>query len=392
MRVLFTTWAWPSHLYALVPLAWALRAAGHEVLVASQPALLGEIARTGLPSVTVGDNVDAVELVRGYVLPSPGDGNAAAAPRTGKGPRAMQMFLAHAESMTGDLVTVARDWGADAVVYEPTALAGPIAAAAAGVPAIRHLYGTDLMLRARPILGDLLQPLATRHGVSSVDPFGVATVDPTPTSLQVPVDYLRLPMRHVAYCGSGPARMSPPVPRRGTGRVCVTWGHTMAKLGRSLTLDVLTALRDEPGIELVAAVSGVQRPLLGQIPEGIEVLVDTSLDDVLAGCDLVVAHGGAGTVLTAVRHAVPMLLIPQLPDHTGHAARVLATGAGEVLTRDQATAERIRKESLRLLADDGVRQAVRALAEEMRRAPAPAEVAVRVAELADARKQSSFPA
>jgi UDP:flavonoid glycosyltransferase YjiC (YdhE family) len=166
----------------------------------------------------------------------------------------------------------------------------------------------------------------------------------------------------------------------------------MAKLGRSLTLDVLTALRDEPGIELVAAVSGAQRPILGQVPDGIEVLVDTSLDDVLAGCDLVVAHGGAGTVLTAVRHAVPMLLIPQLPDHTGHAARVLAAGAGEVLTRDQATGERIRKESLRLLADDGVRQAVRALADEMGRAPSPAEVASQVADLVSTGKQSSSPA
>jgi len=391
MRALFTTWAWPSHLYAMVPLAWALRAAGHEVLVAGQPALLGEIARAGLPAVAVGDNVDAVELVRGYLLPSQ-DNVDAAAPRTGKGPRAMQMFLAHAESMTGDLVAVARDWGADVVIYEPTALAGPIAAAAAGVPAVRHLYGTDLMLRARPILGDLLQPLASRYGVSTVDPYGVATVDPTPTSLQVPVDYPRLPMRHVAYCGSGPARVGPPAPPRGTGRVCVTWGHTMAKLGRSLTLDVLTALRDEPGIELVAAVSGAQRPLLGEVPDSVEVLVDTSLDDVLAGCDLVVAHGGAGTVLTAVRHAVPMLLIPQLPDHTGHAARVLAAGAGEVLTRDQATDERIRKESLRLLADDDVRQGVRALADEMRRAPSPAEVASQVADLVSTGKQSSSPA
>lgn len=387
MRVLFTTWAWPSHLYAMVPLAWALRAAGHEVLVASQPALLGEIARTGLPSAAVGANVDAVELVRGYVLPSQDNENAAA-PRTGKGPRAMQMFLAHAESMTGDLVALTKEWGADVVVYEPTALAGPIAAAAAGVPAVRHLYGTDLMLRARPILADLLQPLASQHGVSTVDPFGVVTVDPTPDSLQVPVDYPRLPMRHVAYCGSGPARVGPPAPPRGTGRVCVTWGHTMAKLGRSLALDVLTALRDEPGIELVAAVSGAQRPLLGEVPQGVEVLVDTSLDDVFAGCDLVVAHGGAGTVLTAVRHAVPMLLIPQLPDHTGHAARVLATGAGEVLTRDQATGERIRKESLRLLADDGVRRAVRALADEMSRAPSPAEVAAQVTELVSARSSS----
>ena len=70
MRVLFTTWAWPSHLYAMVPLARACAAAGHEVLVASQPALRREIERCGLPAAVVGADVDAVAMVRGYALPS----------------------------------------------------------------------------------------------------------------------------------------------------------------------------------------------------------------------------------------------------------------------------------------------------------------------------------
>lgn len=384
MRVLFTTWAWPSHLYAVVPLAWSLRAAGHQVLVASQPGLLGEIAGAGLPGVAVGADVDAVTLVRGYVLPSAGDAGGRA-PRAGKGPRVMRMFVAHAESMVDDLVAVARSWRADAVVYQQTALAGPIAAAAAGVPAIRHLSGTDLMLRARPLLGDLLAPLAGRHGVTGFDPFGLATVDPTPTSLQVPVGYRRIPMRHLAYTGSGHAEAPRPAPGRGAGRVCVTWGHTMAKLdpGRFLASNVLDALAGEADLEVVAAVSSDQRPLLGSGYPNAEVLVDASLDDVLANyCDLVIAHGGAGTVLTAVRHSVPMLLVPQLPDHTGHAVRVLASGAGAVLTRDQATKERIVKETRRLLApDDAARHAVRSLAEEMRRTPAPAEVAERLVAL-----------
>jgi len=44
MRVLFTSWAWPTHLYAMVPLARACRAAGHDVVVASPPALADTIA------------------------------------------------------------------------------------------------------------------------------------------------------------------------------------------------------------------------------------------------------------------------------------------------------------------------------------------------------------
>ncbi|MGH3902014.1 MAG: nucleotide disphospho-sugar-binding domain-containing protein, partial [Pseudonocardiaceae bacterium] len=165
MRVLFVTWAWPSHLYAMVPLAWACRAAGHEVLVASQPGLREGIRQTGLPGVSVGKDVDAVNMVRGYLLPSEVNGNGtagdgpsrtSAAVPTGKGPRALQMLLAHAESMVDDLVQHARGWKPDVVVFEPTALAGPLAAAAVGVPAVRQLYGVDLVYQARERLSQLL--------------------------------------------------------------------------------------------------------------------------------------------------------------------------------------------------------------------------------------------
>ena len=51
MRVLVTSWGWRSHFYPLVPLAWALRSAGHEVLVASQPSMTEDIVGAGLPAV-----------------------------------------------------------------------------------------------------------------------------------------------------------------------------------------------------------------------------------------------------------------------------------------------------------------------------------------------------
>ncbi|MEV6399154.1 nucleotide disphospho-sugar-binding domain-containing protein [Streptomyces sp. NPDC051907] len=382
MRVLFTTWAWPSHLYAMVPLAWAFRAAGHDVLVASQPALGEETARTGLPAASVGTDVDAVGMVRGYVLPAandPADGGGQA-PRTGKGPRAMQMFYAHADSMTDDLARLARDWRADAVVFEPTALAGPIAAAAAGVPAVRLLYGTDLMGRARALLPQVLAPLAERNGVGAFDPFGLLTVDPCPDDFQVPVDHARLAMRYVPFNGpGGPPR--PPLGPPGTARrrVVVTWGHTMAKLApeRFLAPLVANALAG-PETEVVLAVSAGQRPLLGELAPDVRVVEDTPLHLLTDHADLVVAHGGAGTVLTSLRAGVPLLLVPQLPDHLGHSGRVLATGAGEVLTRDEATPERLRAEARKLISGDAHRAAADKLREQMLGLPSPAELVAEI--------------
>nr|UUL71911.1 UDP-glucuronosyltransferase [Streptomyces tumemacerans] len=213
MRVLFTSWAWPSHLYALVPLASAFRAAGHEVLVAGPPALKPETDRTGLPGAVVGTDTDAAGLVRGYVLPSAAVGPSA--PPSGgeplpgnNAPRALRMVAALAASMTDGLVELARDWRADLVVYEPTALAGPVAAAAAGVPAVRVLYGTDLLARARALLPQAVAPFLERYGIEGFDALGTLTVDPCPDALQLPVAYRRMPVRYVPYngCGEIPGR------------------------------------------------------------------------------------------------------------------------------------------------------------------------------------------
>ncbi|MEV4441746.1 nucleotide disphospho-sugar-binding domain-containing protein [Streptomyces sp. NPDC049577] len=380
MRVLFTTWAWPSHLYALVPLAWACRAAGHEVLVAGQPGLLGDIAASGLPGAAVGTDVDAVGMVRGYLLPTdPGNASATA---PGRGPRAMEMFLAHAESMTGDLLDLARRWRPDLVVHEPTALAGPLAAAALGVPSVRVLYGTDLMRRAAAVLPGALAPLAERYGAKDPDPYGTVTVDPVPTALQIPHEQEHLAVRHVPYNGPGALPAPPPEPRR-RPRICVTWGHTIAKLDRDRFLAGRVARAVAGlGADVVLAVSTPQLPLTGPLPDGVRVVTDTPLHHLLGTCDLVVAHGGAGTVLAAAAHGLPQLLIPQLPDHAGHAGRVVAAGAGEVLTPGEATPERIRAEAERLLADGPERAAARALRDETHSRPAPAHLVPRLEQLA----------
>ncbi|MET0425597.1 MAG: nucleotide disphospho-sugar-binding domain-containing protein [Actinoplanes sp.] len=350
MRLLFTTWAWPSHLYAMVPLAWACRAAGHDVVVASQPALREAIEATGLTAVEVGTDVDAAGMVRGYVLPAESAAGAGpvAAPRTGRGPRALAMVLANAVSMADDLVDFAKGWRPDVVVYDPTAMAGVVVAAAAGVPAVRHLYGTDLMQRARGMLPELLAPVAERHGVSEFDPFGTLTVDPWPESLQLPGVPHRVGLGYVPFNGPGALPRALP-DRGGRTRALVTWGHTIGRVApeRFPVTAVAEALAAD--LDVVVAVSGEQSRLLGELPDGVTVLTDVPLHHLTGEADLVVSHGGAGTILTALHAGLPLLLIPQLPDHTGHAARVLARGAGQVLTYDELSAARLRAEVTELL-------------------------------------------
>ena len=65
MRVLFTVVSSTSHLYPIVPLAGALRGAGHEVCVASHPDMVEAITAAGLTAVSVGETVDVAAIVQG---------------------------------------------------------------------------------------------------------------------------------------------------------------------------------------------------------------------------------------------------------------------------------------------------------------------------------------
>jgi UDP:flavonoid glycosyltransferase YjiC (YdhE family) len=365
MRVVFTTWAWPSHLYAMVPVAWACRASGHDVLVASQPELTEAILRTGLPAASVGRDVDVAPAFREILL-GPG--------RQKGGPRVLGLLADLAAAMVGDLAALTGDWGADLLVFEPTAFAGPLAAAVLGIPAVRHLYGTDLMSAAGAFLPGVLGPVGETLGLHAVNPFGLATIDPCPQALQVAVGSFRLPVRYVPHNGPGvvPPRLAG---RAGRPRVCVTWGTTLSRLNPRLFLagEVVRAIAGLD-LDVVVAITPAQRALLGQLPTRTHVVESAPLHLLLQGCDLVVAHGGAGTTLTALASGLPLLLIPRLPDHVRHAAQVARAGAGAVVAAPVADPGVIRDQVADLLATRAYRAAAHQLRREMRLQPPPAQV------------------
>ncbi|GLY85135.1 nucleotide disphospho-sugar-binding domain-containing protein [Actinoallomurus iriomotensis] len=381
MRIIFTTWAWPSHLYAMVPVAWACRTRGHEVLVASQPALADTAARTGLPVASVGHDVDAVAVFR-QIASSPSPSAGGPRPKRG-GPRVLGLLATLAEAMVDDLIVLARRWGADLIVFEPTAFAGPAAAAVLGIPAVRHLYGVDLMSAAGDFLGDALAPLRTRLGLDEIDVYGAATVDPCPDGMQAEAPSPRLPVRYVPYNGPG----APPVlpPPDGRPRVCVTWGTTLSRLDPAffLTGQVARAIGDLD-VEPVLAVTPGQRTLLGPFPPGTRVVESAPLHLLLPTCDAVVAHGGAGTSLTGVAYGLPQLLVTRLPDHVRHAAGLARAGAGITVEAAKAEPRVIRERLAELLSDPSYRAAAERLSRETHDRPSPDRVVTDIERLVSA--------
>lgn len=381
MRVLFTAWAWPSHVYAMVPLAWAFRAAGHDVRVATPPGVADVTLSAGLTPVRVGRDVDAVETVRGFMLGPSAMHGARRSDGGGTGgqepSRALGMFTMLADAMADDLVAFSREWRPDLVVHEPTAWAGALVAADLGVPVVRHAYGPDLTALSGASAAEALGPVAERLGLEAVDPLAPPALDPCPGPLRKGLPGERWPIRYVPYNGSYSGSSGPPGGRR--PRVCVTWGTTIAKLGREHVMAgrVAKALADHD-VEVVVAVP-TRRHLeaVEPLPENARILESPPLDLLFSTCDLVVHHGGAGSILTGLTHGLPQVAFPQIPDHLGHASRLADSGAGLMLDPEKGfEASAVRAAVDLLLSSPGHREAADRMRVEMEQAPTPARAVV----------------
>ncbi|MFE9480952.1 nucleotide disphospho-sugar-binding domain-containing protein [Streptomyces spororaveus] len=404
MRVLFTTWSSPSHLYPLVPMAWACRAAGHEVRFAGMPSAVPGIVGAGLTATAVGSDEELTGMSASGKLAAwhkqeqwPADWPEHPDRLS---PAQVELLAALgrkqcviAERMVDDLVAVVERWRPDLIVSDVSTFAGAVAGAVAGIPVVAQLWGSPGVLRyENRALGEEPLPeyaaLFARFGLDApVDP--AALLDPCPPSMNLGSALPRLPMRFVPYNSAGevPSWADDPAVRP---RVCVTWGVTAAKVLGAAGLEplrrIVTAVAGL-GAEPVVAVTAAQRELLPALPDGTRVVESMPLQLLMPHCDAIVHQGGAGTALTAAAYGVPQLVVPQRPAPMLLADRLAATGAGRTLPHHVVAgdehADKLVADALdALLTDPAHRDAAVRLAEENAAQPSPAELVPALAALA----------
>lgn len=165
MRVLCVTLAERSMYESMVPLAWALRTAGHDVRVASHPELTDHVTSSGLSAVPVGRDhflwklVRRSERLRDAVrqdqFPPFDAGDAPTGELTLEHLQAGYenvvpwTFRPVNEALVDDLVAFCRTWQPDLVLWEPRTFAAGIAAEAVGAVHARVLWGVDYFARLR---------------------------------------------------------------------------------------------------------------------------------------------------------------------------------------------------------------------------------------------------
>ncbi|MEU6284538.1 nucleotide disphospho-sugar-binding domain-containing protein [Streptomyces sp. NPDC047028] len=385
MRVLLVVTPVNSHLLPIVPLAWALSAAGHQVLLCGEPVAAATARAAGLHAVEVDappPAPPAPQAVRPKQAPA-----RTAAPGPGWQPD-WDKLAANWQRRVGRVIdgylSLARDFRPDVVVSDPLEFSGPIVAGALGVPCVVHRWGPDLLTtQAREPARRALKSLAEQSGSLGGLPDPALLLDPSPPSLVAPGTDPGRPVRFVPYNGPGgyPGRRAAT-----TGRtVCVSYStRTVDECG----LDGIAALAEAfdglDGVHALITLTPEHASALGPVPANVEVVDPAPLSLLLDGCTALIHHGGAGTGLTALARGLPQLVLPQaLPALDVYGERLAARGAGVRVALDgQSDSGVLREAVASLLGDPGFASAAREVATEIASMPLPADMVPQIEQLA----------
>jgi UDP:flavonoid glycosyltransferase YjiC (YdhE family) len=382
MRWIFTTQAGSGHWRPLLPLAQAIRMAGHEVAFATTPVACAALIDLGFCCFPVGIDEWLVE---------PGTQRTA---RHDPAPAAsvwvdvfVNMWAKHA---LPDLLAVCETWRPGLLVREMTEFAGCVAAERLGIPHATVQVGS-WRPELQALIGAALDRLRSLVGLGPdperAMPFRYLLLTSIPMSFIDPGQPLPAtahPMRYVPFdAGSGEERRIPEL--IGTLEPRPTIYATLGTVNNrtpGLAATILAALRDEP-INLVLTVGSDADPAaLGEQPSHVHIERYVPQSLLLPFCDLVVCHGGFGTVLTALDAGLPLVIIPIAADQPDNARRCVELGVAEVVDAGTRTPEAIRDAVRTVLGESSYRQRAERLRDKMRAVPDLADTVGLLARLA----------
>jgi UDP:flavonoid glycosyltransferase YjiC (YdhE family) len=288
-----------GHYEPLVPLARAALRAGHEVAFATgDPALAREFTAF---KAGPGPELRATWLPR---LPA----REVLATDAGRRWFFTEVFAKlELPPRAEDLRRTVADWRPDVLVHEIAELAGPLVATEAGVPYATAGYG--ILPRK-----DVIEPALAA-------PLGRLYFDPCPPSLQIDwVDEFEIVQRvGPATATAEPLALDLPYERTVYLTMGTVWGRA-----EDFT-QVLDDLADEPINVIVTTGAELD---LGPRPPHVHVARYLPQAAILPVVDAVICHGGSGTILGALAHGRPLVVLPRGADQFANAARVEAAGAG----------------------------------------------------------------
>ncbi|WP_223874558.1 glycosyltransferase [Salinispora fenicalii] len=377
--MLFVAGLSPSTVFCTASLAHALRAAGHEVLVASNESIAATAAAVGVPASSVTGMTLHQAIFQGR------DGAALSPPEDPAGRRRFLggMFGRFAAASLPGLHRLARSWGPDAVIGVPLAFGAPLLATALDVPYIWHSWDAGEPGREEAGADEELQPELAALGLGEL-PAPDLRIEIGPAALRLPPSGPTVAMRWTPANRQEPLEewmYSTPQGRR----ICVTAG---SRATRESSLEFVRSL--------VTQVAGLDVETMVAAPEDLAGALRTEIPGLRAGwlpldvamgtCDLLVHPGGGVSTMTAMRAGVPQVLVPEWDILLDTVRRSADYGAAIVLPPGQQDSDAVARACRKALSDPTYRRQARLLAEQMATLPSPAHVVAEIEKLVAARR------
>jgi UDP:flavonoid glycosyltransferase YjiC (YdhE family) len=359
-----------GHADPLVPVARAAVAAGHRVAFSGRPAALPALAAAGFATVPTGTDRGA--------------GPASITPLRPPDPVREERVLRDgfagtlARERAAAVLDLLAEWRADALVCDETDFGAMVAAECLGIP-----YAVVIVIAAGGFVraGVVAPPLASLRAEHGLPPDGGAVpasaalvLAPFPPAFRDPAYPLSPDTVAVRPAALDPGPHAPPppwLPALGRERpvVAVTLGTVFNVESGDLFTRVLAGTAMLP-VDVVAAVGPQIDPAaLGPQPANVHVTRFVAWPDLLPRSRVMVSHGGSGSVLGALAHGLPSLLLPLGADQPHNARRCAALGIGRVLDPVDATAEQIRDAVGAVLDDEPTAERARRWAARCRDLP-----------------------
>ena len=377
MKILFAAIGAYGHLYPMMPLALAAAEAGHQVTVATGEPFLDRLPLPTVPAYT-GLPLKDVEAETRRRHPDARGMDLSAA-----------LFADVAAGHIGPtMIENCERLEPDLMVYEVLNTGAGLAADILKVPAVT--FSISLSHTFSPLVHQATithqRALWSTRGLEPPEGplMAAALLDPVPPSLQSfggdsPIEVIAI--RSVAYgdvASELPRWLAEPKTRP---RIYLTLGtvsfgavevlRRVIEETASLDLDVLVAVGPEG-----------DPSLLGDLPDRVRVERFVAQSRVLGLVDLMVHHGGTGSVLGALEAGIPQLILPQGADQFVNADLLSQVGAARAVLEPEPPAGTIREAVSALIGASDERRVARRLRDEMAAMPSPAEVVDRLAAVA----------
>ncbi|MBB5838680.1 glycosyltransferase [Kribbella italica] len=373
MRILFTFIGGIGHFRPLVPIARAVEAAGHEVRVAGSGKVTPTVEAAGFTTfATSGPRpADAPPPIPEPLQPADPAAEEQHFAAAFGGPGARR----HAAA----LLEIATSWKPDVIVRDEADFGTAVAAEKLGIPCTTVLVLASGALLRKDLLAGPLGEVRADHNLPP-DPDlafldGGLTLSPFPPSFRHPSH--PLPPNAFSY---RTAEIPPAEPH--TPTVYFTLGTLFQPDTDDLFTRVLTGLRDLSTNVVVTVGDRNDPAALGPQPPHIRVERFIPQDDLLPTCDLVISHGGSGSILGTLAHGLPSIVLPLGADQPHNAQRLLTLGAGAALDPVTLTPADVTQAATEVLANSNYVEAAQRLQAELNALPEVAQAVPLIESLA----------